>query len=132
MLLGLAAAASAQPKAVGIRAGYGLEASYQHNLGNNFIEAGLGLDGFKYFNVAATYNFNIIEFGDGFNFYAGPGITLGIEESIHLGIAGQAGIEYDFSFPLQISLDVRPQLCLSHQAFNFRSWYPSIGIRYRF
>lgn len=132
MLLGFAVAASAQPKAIGLRAGYGVELSYQHNVGANFVEADLGLDSFKYFNVAATYNFNIAEFGSGFKFYAGPGVALGLGESLHLGIAGQAGIEYEFSFPLQLSLDIRPQLGLVNQAFGIWGWYPHLGIRYNF
>ena len=42
-ILGLAVVASAQPRALGIRAGYGAELSYQHTLGGqNFIEADLG------------------------------------------------------------------------------------------
>ncbi len=133
LVLGFAAAASAQPKALGIRGGYGVELSYQHYIGgSDFIEADLGLGDFKYFNAAATYNFSIAEFGDGFKFYAGPGVALGLGEYLHLGIAGQAGIEYNFSFPLQLSLDVRPQLGLVNQAFGIWGWYPHLGIRYQF
>ena len=133
LVLGFAVAATAQPKAIGLRAGYGAELSYQHYVGDaNFIEADLGLDSFKFFNVAATYNFNIAEFGDGFKFYAGPGVALGLAESIHIGIAGQAGIEYNFDIPLQLSLDVRPQLGLVNEAFGIWGWYPHLGIRYRF
>ena len=77
MVLGFAVAASAQPKAIGLRVGYGAELSYQHNVGENFIEADLGLASFKNLGIAATYNFNIAQFGEGFNFYAGPGISVG-------------------------------------------------------
>ena len=38
LVLGLAAAASAQPRALGVRIGDGAEISYQHTLGNNFLE----------------------------------------------------------------------------------------------
>jgi hypothetical protein len=41
-LLALGAVASAQPRALGIRGGYGAELSYQHGLGSNFLEADLG------------------------------------------------------------------------------------------
>ena len=132
LVLGFAVAASAQPKALGLRLGYGAELSYQHNVGSNFIEADLGLASFKSLQVAATYNFNIAEFGQGFKFYAGPGIGLGFAEQLSVGIAGQAGIEYDFDFPLQLSLDVRPQLGLVNQHFGIWGWYPHLGIRYRF
>ena len=48
MICGFAVAASAQPKALGLRFGYGAELSYQHNVaGANFIEADLGLGEFK-------------------------------------------------------------------------------------
>lgn len=134
LVLGFAAAASAQPRALGGRFGYGADLSYQHNVnGANFVEADLGLDSFKFLNVAATYNFMISEFGDGFGFYAGPGVALGVGKDIFcVGIAGQVGIEYTFNFPLQLSLDLRPQLGLVGQHFGVWGWYPHLGIRYRF
>ncbi len=139
LVLGFTAAASAQPKAIGIRGAYGIELSYQHySGGSNFIEADLGLDSFKYLNIAATYNFSIAEFGDGFRFYAGPGAALGCGHGVfNIGIAGQAGIEYNFDFPLQLSLDLRPQIGFVSvkdvgSTFGWWAWYPSLGIRYAF
>ena len=131
MVLGFAIAASAQPKALGLRVGYGAELSYQHNVGENFIEADLGLESFKNLGIAATYNFNIAQFGEGFNFYAGPGIGLGMGETLSVGIAGQAGIEYNFSeAPVQVSLDVRPYF--DFVGVGLVGWYPHLGVRYRF
>lgn len=131
LVLGFAAAASAQPKAIGLRIGYGAELSYQHNVGANFIEADLGLESFKNLGVAATYNFSIAEFGDGFKFYAGPGIGLGFAESLMVGVAGQAGIEYNFaSAPVNISVDVRPYF--DFMGVGLVGWYPHIGVRYNF
>jgi hypothetical protein len=131
MVLGFAIAASAQPKALGLRVGYGAELSYQHNVGENFIEADLGLESFKNLGVAATYNFNITEFGQGFKFYAGPGIGLGMGETLSVGIAGQAGIEYNFAeAPVQLSLDVRPYF--DFVGVGLVGWYPHLGVRYRF
>lgn len=131
LVLGFAAAASAQPKAIGLRIGYGAELSYQHNVGANFIEADLGLESFKNLGVAATYNFSIAEFGDGFKFYAGPGIGLGFAESLMVGIAGQAGVEYNFaSAPVNISVDVRPYF--DFMGVGLVGWYPHIGVRYNF
>ena len=49
LVLGFAAAAVAQPRALGLRGGYGVELSYQHTLGENFLEADLGLGGFNNF-----------------------------------------------------------------------------------
>ena len=130
-VLGFAAAASAQPKAIGLRIGGGAELSYQHNVGANFIEADLGLESFKNLGVAATYNFSIAEFGDGFKFYAGPGIGLGFAESLMVGVAGQAGIEYNFaSAPVNISVDVRPYF--DFMGVGLVGWYPHIGVRYNF
>ena len=131
LVLGFAAAASAQPKAIGLRIGYGAELSYQHNVGANFIEADLGLESFKNLGVAATYNFSIAEFGDGFKFYAGPGIGLGFAESLMVGAAGQAGVEYNFaSAPVNISVDVRPYF--DFMGVGLVGWYPHIGVRYNF
>ena len=43
LALGVAFAAAAQPRAIGVRLGYGGEISYQHTLGGaNFVEANLG------------------------------------------------------------------------------------------
>ena len=131
LVLGFAAAASAQPKAIGLRIGGGAELSYQHNVGANFIEADLGLESFKNLGVAATYNFSIAEFGDGFKFYAGPGIGLGFAESLMVGVAGQAGIECNFaSAPVNISVDVRPYF--DFMGVGLVGWYPHIGVRYNF
>lgn len=131
LVLGFAAAASAQPKAIGLRIGGGAELSYQHNVGANFIEADLGLASFKNPQVTATYNFNIAEFGQGFKFYAGPGIGLGFAESLMVGVAGQAGVEYNFaSAPVNISVDVRPYF--DFMGVGLVGWYPHIGVRYNF
>lgn len=130
-ILGFAVAASAQPKALGLRLGYGADLSYQHTLGGaNFIEADLGLESFKSLNIAATYNFMIAQFGDGFGFYAGPGIGLGFAEKLRVGIAGQVGLEYNFNAPVQLSLDVRPYF--DFVGAGLVGWYPHLGIRYRF
>ena len=137
MLLGFAVAASAQPKALGLRFGYGAELSYQHTVGGaNFIEADLGLGDFKYANVAATYNFMLAQpawtdRGE-WGFYLGPGIAAGFGEYLRIGAAVQCGLEYKFWFPLQLSLDIRPQLGLVNEAFGFWCWYPHLGLRYAF
>ena len=86
LVLGFAVAASAQPRAIGVRIGNGGEISYQHQLGSNFLEVdgglGLGFDGV--FNVGATgiYNFMIAQpqwtaQGE-WGFYAGPGVAVGL------------------------------------------------------
>ena len=161
MICGFAVAASAQPKALGLRFGYGAELSYQHNLKDaNFLEVDLGLGEFRYFSAAAAYNFMIAQpswtdRGE-WGFYAGPGVGLGLgftnaennggnsgidersvrsadnsQATMKLGILGQVGLEYTFWFPLQLSVDIRPQLSLVRPV-GIWGWYPHLSARYRF
>ena len=142
MVLGFAAAAVAQPRAIGVRIGNGGEVSYQHTLGENFLEVdgglGLGFDGV--FNVGATgiYNFMIAQpqwtdRGE-WGFYAGPGASVGLGlgevNYLTLGVAGMVGLEYSFWFPLQLSIDFR-----QHIGIGNGFWAPSsvgLGVRYKF
>lgn len=137
LILGISAVSMAQPRAAGLRIGAtGLDASYQHSLNwNTFVQGDMGLDfgsgadagaGFR---MAATYNMvwarpAWTDQGT-WAIYAGPGLALGyvgdrviyraealkIKTRSHgfmLGIAAQAGLEYNFEFPLQLSVDIRP------------------------
>ena len=62
LALGISLAAAAQPKAIGLRWGWNLEASYQHNVnGADFVEANLGTFGFNSFDISSTYNFMIAQ-----------------------------------------------------------------------
>lgn len=138
VLLSFAVTAVAQPKAVGLRLGYGAEISYQHYLGNNFLEADLGLNGFNSLNVAVDYNWYLYQ-SDGFGFYGGLGGALGFNfdpSGMNIAFAPQIGVEYNFKFPLNISLDFRPQIgyCTYEGAHShFYAWYyPALGIRYAF
>ena len=54
MVLGFAVAAVAQPRAVGLRGGWGVEASYQHSFGENFLQADLGLNTFNSLHDKST------------------------------------------------------------------------------
>ena len=146
-VLGFAVAAVAQPRAVGLRLGYGAEASYQHTLGENFIQADLGLMGFgANINANATYNWMIAkpqwtDRGE-WGFYAGPGAGLGLgwvegASYVNFGVVGMVGLEYTFWFPLQLSIDLRPQIgCVvvpgGGAGFYFDSWCPALSVRYRF
>lgn len=141
MVLGFAVAAVAQPRAVGIKVGWGVDASYQHTLGSNFIEANLGLNNFNSLDASAVYNFMIAQpdwtdRGE-WGFYAGPGAALGMnligENSyFHLAAAGMVGLEYSFWFPLQLSFDLKPQLGFGFGYGFHWSVTPSLGVRYRF
>lgn len=134
-LLGFAVAATAQPRALGVRAGYGGELSYQHSLGNNFAEFDLGWFA-KGFDVAAIYDFIVAGTGE-VNAYAGPGAQVGFYnyedgQKVDLGVAAQLGVEWNFpAVPLQLSLDWRPVfLFLNSSRFGYDSF--ALGVRYRF
>lgn len=147
MVLGFAVAAAAQPRAIGGRLGNGVEVSYQHTLGSNFIEADLGLIGFgANINLNAVYNWMIAQpqwtdRGE-WGFYAGAGAGLGGGSVskvgyFNIGAVGQVGLEYTFWFPLQLSIDIRPQLGVvavkgAGAGLYFDSWCPALSVRYRF
>ena len=57
-VLCFATIASAQPKALGIRATYGAELSYQHNAGPGFFEFDAGLFD-KFVDLTAIYDFKV-------------------------------------------------------------------------
>lgn len=146
LVLGFAVAATAQPRAVGVRLGNGGEISYQHQLDANFLEidGGLGLDlvnGGMSVGATGIYNFMIAQpawtdKGE-WGFYAGPGASLGLglgsQSNFALGVAGMVGLEYTFWFPLQLSLDFRQNVGIGFGGAGL--WYPSsvaLSVRYRF
>ena len=134
-VLCLAAVANAQPKALGLRATYGAELSYQHYAGGeNFWEFDAGLFD-SLLDLVAIYDFSIAPVGP-FNFYAGPGAFLSIwpghdDAHMNIGLAGQVGLEYTFDFPLNISLDWRPCFNLVN-GFAWAPYGAALGIRYAF
>ena len=152
--------ASAQPRAVGARLGAsGFEASYQHTLGSNFIEADLGLDylGRPGFKAEALYNFvfarpawtdrgtwglYIVHWKTG-----NPGIDntyrnwRGRDYGFMMSVTGQIGLEYTFWFPLQLSVDIRPYIGFHVSESGFGTGFynnglfgfiPTVSARYRF
>ena len=150
LVFGVAFAASAQPRAVGGRVlGNGFDASYQHYVGGeNFVEANLGLFCYTYaLEAGATYNFMLAQpawtaRGE-WGVYAGPGATLGLDfagrNEFVFAALGQVGLEYTFWFPLQLSVDLRPQIGIAAGNGGVRfyndgmlGFVPTIGVRYRF
>jgi hypothetical protein len=144
-------AASAQEiadKAIGLRLGdddgFGAEISYQRALGdNNRLELDLGIrsgnnyDGFK---LTGLYQW-VWHLDGSFNWYAGAGGGVGSYsvdvpggedfDDTFLFLAGDVGIEYNFDIPLQLSLDIRPELGFG----DFRDDVGidlALGIRYQF
>ncbi|MGN0201315.1 MAG: hypothetical protein ACI399_00200 [Candidatus Cryptobacteroides sp.] len=146
-ILGLTFIASAQPKALGVRIGNGIDLSYEHNLvGVNFLEFEAGLDGYNGndLHLDGVYNFMIATpdwtSAGSWGFYGGPGVGLALVNvpdsdgaSVFAGIVGNLGLEYTFNIPLQISLDIRPRLMFG----NNNVWTDGIfsfglGLRYAF
>ena len=137
---------------IGDNDGFGGEISYQRKLSDNRLELDLGLRDGKYSNamkIVGLYQW-IWEIDNGFNWYAGVGGGLGSwsyngpnntapdpKSGIFILAAGDIGVEYLFDFPLQLSLDFRPELYFadSRNDFdNYHSFGPDIalGLRFRF
>ena len=144
LVLGAAVAATAQPKAVGLRLGWSVEASYQHNInGADFIEANLGTFGYAGLDISSTYNFMIAQpawtdRGE-WGFYAGPGLALGFFHGTSIAVQGQVGLEYTFWFPLQLAIDLKPQIGVVMWNGGAGFWRPglygfapTLSVRYRF
>lgn len=128
--------------------GFGGEISYQRGLGsNNRLEVDLGwrnskdVDAFK---IVGLYQW-VWNIDGGFNWYAGVGGGVGswsynangekASGSFILG-AGDIGIEYNFSeIPLQLSLDLRPEIYFGNDYQNYKDRFGpdiALGIRYKF
>ena len=151
--------AYAQPRAIGARVGGFDGVSYQHGFGSSNmleVEAGFGIcggidnlaGGWITAQAAVTYDW-IDPFGatvpwdeEGeWHWYMGVGGAAGYVAWADLGFfgaAGRVGIEYDFTFPMQISIDYRPVIGV---AFNgagagcyWDLWGAALGlsIRYKF
>lgn len=160
MLMGLAFTTQAQDiskNAIGLRlgdnAGFGAEVSYQRGLSNNNrLELDLGWRNRNdYYNNGYYGNDNALKLAGlyqwvwnidgGFNWYAGVGGGFGSYNSDYNGVndngvfafaAGDVGIEYNFDFPLQLSLDFRPELGGNGYYENSYSSDIALGVRYRF
>ena len=159
MLIGLACSSQAQSvskNAIGLRLGdndgFGGEVSYQRKLGTkNRLELDLGwrnsnsVDAIK---LAGIYQW-FWNIDKGFYWYAGVGGGLGSwsynnnnnnnnngndTNGAFVFAAGDIGIEYNFDFPLQLSLDFRPELYFNSDEFREDNFGPdvAIGVRYRF
>ncbi len=144
------ASAIAQPRAVGVRLGYGVEFSYQHGMGDNMLSIDAGLPGFGGIEAAVTYDwlnpFNTQipwnEKGE-WNWSLGVGGAAGWwwagGSAAFVGVAGRVGVEYNFWFPLQLSVEWRPVFgpTFSKNACGFYGGglYAggiAIGVRYKF
>lgn len=151
MLLGLTLSTQAQDiskNVLGLRLGendgFGGEISYQRSLdGNNRLELDLGWKNSKNthaLKLAGLYQW-IWNIDGGFNWYAGVGGGVGNYENNDIddnGViffaAGDLGLEYNFDFPLQLSLDIRPEIYFNSDDYKEKRNGPNLalGVRYRF
>ena len=120
---------------LGLRFGTGAELSYQHILGDNRLELGLGLTNFSGgINLSGVYQW-VRPLEGNFNWYYGFGAGLGLWESVAaISGLGQLGIEYNFNAPLQISLDWRPGLTFVFYESGMTTgfWGDGIGLSFRY
>lgn len=129
---------------IGGWSGLGAEISFQNKLRNGErleFDAGFGAGGgttnsFE-FSLVGIYQWTF-SFENGLGWYVGPGASFGfyyyelaIEDydKFYMAINGQVGLEYNFQFPIQLSIDYRPGISL-----NGGDWINNygIGVRWRF
>lgn len=141
--------AIAQPRAIGANLGYGIDLSYQHSLGEaNMIDLSINIPFFEGIGATATYDwvnpFGAVipwDYEGQWNWNLGVGAGLGIygfkAPAFYAGVVGHVGVSYDFWFPMQLSLDYRPNIGIvggEGITFNTSGLYSGItlGVRYLF
>ena len=138
--------AQANGKAIGVRGGNGGEISFQTALGgNNRLELDLGLNSwdddsdYGGFGLTGVYQWvwGLDQLAPGFKWYVGLGPQIGTWNNkkysgFALGIVGQIGLEYNFTIPLQLSLDYRPGWYLLPNSYGGAWGGTAFSIRYCF
>lgn len=145
-------AQSFSTNAIGIRVGdndgFSTEVNYQRALSeNNRLELGLAWrsgDNFSAIKGTGLYQW-VWNIDGGFNWYAGVGASIGTfdidddfpgfdddDSELFLNAAGDIGIEYNFDFPLQLSLDFRPEIGILNDFDDSLEFDIALGIRYTF
>lgn len=131
---------------IGGNTGFGTEISYQRAIfDSNRLEFGLGLrnaSNFSAFRVSGVYQWVWLLDGN-FNWYAGAGASIGsfnLDDNfpnrndfntLFINAAGNIGIEYNFDFPLLLSLDFRPELSIINDIDNSLEFQVALGARYQ-
>ncbi|WP_029036069.1 hypothetical protein [Salinimicrobium xinjiangense] len=127
--------------------GVGTEISYQRGLSeNNRLELDLGWRNGRYydaFKLTGIYQW-VWNIEGGFNWYAGFGAGIGSvdgnedhrdwndDDGLFITAAGNVGIEYNFDFPLLLSLDFRPEFGVINAYGDDVDFDIALGIRYQF
>ena len=154
-------AAYAQPRAIGVNLGAWSSFSYQHGFGEkNMLDVAanvflpiqskhIGVGGHVTYDWIDPFNAPVPWNNKGeWHWYMGVGGSGGfvfptsdVKGWWYAGVAGHIGIEYDFWFPFQLSLDWRPSLGVSNDpiynngklGFNIPGLYGiQLGVRYKF
>lgn len=123
--------------------GYSTEISYQRKLfKNNRIETDFGFspsESEDIYEFTGIYQ-RVWKYKSGFGFFAGAGGGIiyydnsSVSYSGTLGkICGDVGLEYNFEIPLQIALDLRPEVYFNSNEFSdqFQNKL-GLAVRYRF
>ena len=128
---------------LGSNKGFGSEISYQMKLDSeNRAEFNLGWRSGNSVNAIklnGLYQW-VWPLEQGFNWYAGVGGGLGSFSNNNVNgnsgtfvfAAGDIGIEYNFDFPLQVSLDLRPEIGGNGYFENSFGTDIALGLRYKF
>lgn len=131
--------AQTNERTIGLRAGYGGELSYQHPLNDNRLEVNLGLNGFGNGDFAITGIYQWLFDVNEIDIYAGLGAQTGSyywadkeKHTLGLSLATQVGVQYNFDFPLQLSLDWRPTWTVLPAGRDIGYYGLGLGVRYRF
>ena len=153
-IFGMYSAVNAQSisdNAIGLRIGdgdgFGTEISYQRALGeNNRLELDLGWrsgNRFSAIRITGLYQW-VWNIDGGFNWYVGAGGGVGNfsfdndfpggsdSDTFFAFVSGDIGIEYDFDFPLILSLDFRPEIGINNAIDDDVDFDIALGIRYQF
>ncbi|SEK36120.1 hypothetical protein SAMN04487910_0343 [Aquimarina amphilecti] len=136
--------------AIGLRLsesnGFWAEASYQARLSSNTrAELDLGVQGRNSFNavkLTGIYQW-VFNIDGGLNWYVGPGIGGGLvdydnnldnrDDIETFGfVTGDVGIEFNFDFPLLISLDFRPEIYFDDYTNDDIIFNLGLSARYKF
>lgn len=132
---------------LGSNDGFGAEISYQRAIKNDKrLEFDLGWRSSNDVGALKVTGIHqwVWEIDNGFNWYAGVGGGFGSwsydkkgfdrDSGTILFAAGDIGIEYNFDIPLQVSLDLRPELYFNSENYRNDNFGPDIalGVRYKF
>ncbi|GAA0871043.1 hypothetical protein GCM10009117_01880 [Gangjinia marincola] len=150
--IGITSAQEISKNAIGLRLGdsdgFGTELSYQRGIGdNNRLEFGLGWrsnNNFDAYRIVGLYQW-VFNLDKGFNWYVGAGGGFGQvdfdddfdfpgrddDSDTFAFVAGDIGLEYNFDFPLLLSLDFRPELGFNDYNDDL-DLDIALGIRYQF